>query len=47
LLIGLLAMKPKLQEADCQSAAGFHPAPLGIRVSMRQLESWASTGYKS
>jgi hypothetical protein len=45
LLIGLLAVRQKLQGADCQSATGFHPAPLRlvqiprpqeIGVSMRQ-----------
>jgi hypothetical protein len=30
LLIGLLAMQQKFQDADCQSAAGFHPAPLWL-----------------
>jgi hypothetical protein len=27
LAIGLLVMKRKLREADCQSAAGYQPAP--------------------
>jgi hypothetical protein len=34
LLIGLLAMQQKFQDADCQSdcqsAAGFHPTPLWL-----------------
>jgi hypothetical protein len=34
LLIGLLAIKRKLQQADCQSAAGCHPAPLEARVAI-------------
>jgi hypothetical protein len=37
LLIGLLAMQQKLQEADCQSAAGYHPAPLWLMQIPHQL----------